>query len=109
MVRFFNRRHDHEAEKIEIEADVITPPEKFRRSGDYNAQQSDASGNVEITVRKQYPNTGDKEFRLDVGRKVHGDAVTFDARKIVPRKNREKRKGAIAEGYVRVFKRRKGE
>lgn len=88
---------------------MITPPEKFRRSIDHNAQQSDASGNVEITIKKQYPNTADKKFRPDVGSKVHGKNITFDARKITPKKKGGRRKSATAEGYVRVFERRKGE
>ena len=105
MVRVFRQKHDYEASSVEIEADRISKPEKFRRSSDHNALRVDAGGDVRIAIRGQYPNKGKKELRPDVGTDIRGDEFTIDARKIVKQKPRGKRDVATASKFVRIFRR----
>lgn len=105
MARVFRQKHDYEASSVEIEADRISKPEKFRRSSDHNAVQVDAEGNVKIGIRSQYPNEGKKDLRPDAGAEIRGDRFTIDARKIVKQKPRRKRDVATASKFVRIFRR----
>lgn len=108
MVRIFKRDHDYEAASVEIEADRVSKPEKFRRTKDHNALQVDAEGDVVITVRDQYPNKGGSGKRPAVGTKIRGEEFTVDARKIEARKSRGARKVYSASKFVRIFRRSKG-
>lgn len=108
MGRSFNRKHDYEAKKIEVEADSISKTRKIRRSSVHHAGQADADGNVRIKIKQQYNNEGNKALRPDSGTELAGDAFTFDAREIVHQKSRGRRKVCTAKDYVRIF-RRKGE
>lgn len=104
-MRVSKRRHDYEAASVEIEADSISKPVKFRRTSDHNALQVDAGGDVRIKVRGQYPNKGTGEVRPEVGTEIRGEEFTVDARKIVRQRPHGKRDVATASKFVRIFRR----
>ena len=106
MSRFFNRKHDFEAKKVEIEADSISKVEKIRRSSVHHAGQIDADGDVRIRIKQQYSNDGNEKLRPDPGIEMSGSSFTVDAREIVHQKPRGKRKVSTAKDYVRIFRRK---
>lgn len=105
------RKPDHEAVEVGIEADRITDPRYFPKSGTDGANRVIAKGDVEITVRKQHPGSRDKRTRPDPGTVIKveggGSKVTIESRRINKVRRGSRRASTTASGMVEIFRNRR--
>ncbi len=101
------RNPDHEAAEIEFSADHIERPKYYPRSKTDGGNRTIAKGNVKIGIRKQHPNSKDKDRRPDGGSilEASGDSaeIEISARRINKPRKRNNRDSSTASGGVEIF------
>ena len=95
------RNPDHEAAEIEFSADHIERPKYYPRSKTDGGNRTIAKGNVKIGIRKQHPNSKDKDRRPEAS----GDSaeIEISARRINKPRKRNNRDSSTASGGVEIF------
>ncbi len=81
------RDPDMEAHTATIEADTIGDPKRFRRSSVHHAGRTEATGNVIVRIRKQFPNSDGNSKRPEEGSVFEGDKVEIQSRKVTVTKS----------------------
>ena len=96
---------DHEAESIEVRADVIDGPEYFPCSRTHGGNWIRAKGDVEVEVRRSVPGRN-KDVRPDPGTVLEGKdtEVVVTGRSVFKKSVRKNGKDVgTASGGVRIF------
>lgn len=104
MKPFTKKKPGIEAKRVSIKADFISKSKKTKRSNVHHAGKIKAEGDVEITVRSQYPNTGNNPLRPPAGTVFESGRVIMEARKVeVSKESKSGRDTASASGFVGIF------
>ncbi|MFT0899435.1 hypothetical protein [Candidatus Methanoprimaticola sp. MG2] len=99
------RKPDHEAESVEVRADIIDKPDYFPRSGVHGGNWFRAKGDVVIEVNRSLPGK-DKDVRPETGTVLEGEdtEVIVTGRRVDKKSVKKNGKDiGTASGGVRIF------